>query len=58
MAKLFSNFIRIWIIKNGFVNYRVSHNAKTNNSNPISFHRNTAKHHLQNHDQFDEENDA
>lgn len=58
IAILFRDFIRNWIIKNGFVNNHVYHDAKTNNSNLISFHRNTATHHLQNHDQFNEENDV
>ena len=52
MAKIFHDFIRHRLTQNDSVNCKVD----TNSVDPTLFHRNTTKHHIQNHDSFDEEN--
>ena len=56
IAKLFRDFIRNSFTENDSLNHHFSCKIETNNTNPSSFPRNTTKHHIQNHDLFDEEN--
>ena len=58
IQKLLRVFIQNWFAENDCANKHFHCNAETENSNPASFHRNDTKHHIQNHDLFDEENDS
>ena len=56
--KLFRDFIQNWLTESDSVNNTFHCNTETDNLNPSSLHRNTTKHHIQNHDLYDEENDS
>ena len=56
--KLFRDFIQNWLTESDSVNNNFHCNTETDNLNPSSLHRNTTKHHIQNHDLYDEENDS
>ena len=55
---LLCDFIQNWFTENDCANNHFHCNAETENSNPAPFHINDTKHHIQNHDLFDEENDS
>ena len=58
IAKLFRDFIHNSFTGNDSRNSHFHCNIETDNINPTSFTRNTTKHHIQNQDRFDEENDS
>ena len=47
-----------WHSENNSANYPLLSNIETAPSNLASYHSNIITHHIQNHDQFDEENDS
>ena len=56
--KILRDFIRKYFTENHSVKENIPIRAEgSSNSNNESFHRNTTTHHIQNKDQFDEEND-
>ena len=58
IATLFRNFTRNWLIENDSASNHCQSNSEIDDLNTSSFHRNLTKHHIQNHDLFDEENDS
>ena len=58
-AKLLCDFIKIWFTENDSVNNNLNCHAKESNNPSIkSYHDQAMTHHIQNKDQFDEENDS
>ena len=58
IVKLLRDFIQKLLTRNDSLNNHFRCNIETDNKNPSSFQTNTTKHHLQNQDIFDEENDS
>ena len=58
IAKFFTNLIQNWFSESDSENSHFHCNADADNINQASFHRNTTKHHILNHDLFDEEDDS
>ena len=58
MIKLLRDFIKAWFTENDESSHHPNNNRKLDHPNLASFQPNAAKHSMQNHDQFDEEDDS
>ena len=58
MVKLLCGFIRTYMTENDALKDHLNHNLESDSTNRTSFHPNAATHHIQNYDQFDEEDDS
>lgn len=57
-SQLLRDFIKVWFTENDAIDEQCNSSIKPDISDVASFHRNETTHHMQNPDQFDEENDS